>query len=115
MTLPTAFQESYHKRLQYPESLITSSTAIYRSKLKSYRKRLDDAEQELCLIDGKHDVNATFEIPIIDLHTANGEGMYQEKHIQVFILMRCSVAETIHPLTRQAHQLVWRRGHIRRR
>jgi hypothetical protein len=76
MTLPLAFQKSYHERLNYPESLIPSGTAIYRSKLKSYRQRLDDAEQELCLIEGKDDVNDIFEIPIIDLETYDGKGRY---------------------------------------
>jgi hypothetical protein len=74
MTLPPAFQKSYRERLIYPESLIPSSTAIYSSKLKSYRGRLDDAEQELCLIDGKDDVDDMFEIPIIDLATSDGRG-----------------------------------------
>jgi hypothetical protein len=74
MTLPTAFQKSYHERLIYPESLVPSSTAIYSSKLRSYRYRLDDAEQDLCLVDGKDDVENIFEIPIIDLVTGDGKG-----------------------------------------
>jgi hypothetical protein len=74
MTLPPAFQKSYRERLTYPESLIPSSTAIYSSKLKSYKSRLDNAEQDLCLIDGKDDVESIFEIPIIDLGTSDGKG-----------------------------------------
>jgi hypothetical protein len=76
MTLPLVFQKAYHERLHYPESLISSGTAIYRSKLKSYRQRLDDAEQELCLIEGKDDVDDIFEIPIIDLETCDGKGRH---------------------------------------
>lgn len=74
MTLPPEFQKSYHERLTYPQNLIPGSTVIYSSKLKSYLERLDVAEENLCLIDGKDDVNSIFEIPIIDLETADGQG-----------------------------------------
>ena len=73
MTLPPEFQKSYHERPTYPESLVPSNTAIYSSKLKSYRKRLDDAESNLCLIEGQDDVEEIFEIPIIDLDTSDGK------------------------------------------
>jgi hypothetical protein len=76
MTLPPAFQKSYRERLVYPECLIPSSTAIYSSKLRSYRSRLDDAEKDLCLLSGKDDVESIFEIPIIDLATADGKGWH---------------------------------------
>jgi hypothetical protein len=74
MTLSLEFQRSYHDRLNYPYSLIPSSTMIYRTKLKSYVKRLDDVEADLCLIDGKDEVDTVFDVPIIDLETADGEG-----------------------------------------
>jgi hypothetical protein len=74
MTLSTEFQKSYHDRLDYPSSLIPGSTAIYSTKLKSYVKRLDDVEADLCLIDGQDEVNEIFDVPIIDLETADGEG-----------------------------------------
>jgi hypothetical protein len=98
MTLSPAFQESYQKRLQYPQSLVTSSTAIYSSKLKSYRRRIDVAEQELCLIDGQDDVNGIFEIPIIDLETDDGKGLFCEDVSRTISLTKCSVTEAIHPL-----------------
>lgn len=78
MTLPPAFQTSYRERLRYPETLIPSNTAIYRSKLKSYRQRLDENESQLCLIDGKDDVAEIFEVPIIDLGTHDGKGQLKE-------------------------------------
>jgi hypothetical protein len=74
MTLPPEFQKSYRDRLRYPESLVPSNTAIYSSKLKSYRQRLDDNEAQLCLIDGKDEVADIFEVPIIDLDTHDGKG-----------------------------------------
>jgi hypothetical protein len=77
MTLPSTFQKSYCERLAYPESLIPSSTAIYSSKLKSYRSRLDGAEEDLCLVDGQDDVDSIFEVPIIDLATSDGKGWRQ--------------------------------------
>ncbi|KAF2823722.1 hypothetical protein CC86DRAFT_59106 [Ophiobolus disseminans] len=73
--LPPEFQRSYRERLNYPESLVPGNTSIYSSKLKSYRRRLDDAEAELCLIDGKDDVANIFDIPIIDLETHDGKAM----------------------------------------
>jgi hypothetical protein len=77
MTLPLAFQKSYRELLNYPENLIQSGTAIYSSKLKSYRKLLDDAESDLCLVS-KKDVEEFFEIPIIDLETSDGTGLYRK-------------------------------------
>jgi hypothetical protein len=74
MTLPPRFQASYRDRLSYPESLIPSTTAVYSSKLRSYKNRLDGAEEDLCLVDGTDDVNEIFEVPIIDLDTADGKG-----------------------------------------
>jgi hypothetical protein len=85
MTLPPAFQKSYRERLTYPESLIPSSTAIYSSKLKSYKSRLDNAEQDLCLIDGKDDVESIFEIPIIDLGTSDGKGRLMKIYATILV------------------------------
>lgn len=68
------FHKAVRERLNYPESLITGNTSIYSSKLKSYRQRLDDAESDLCLIEGKDDVANIFEIPIIDIETDEGKG-----------------------------------------
>jgi len=82
--LPPEFQKSYRDRLSYPECLIPSNTSIYSSKLKSYRRRLDDAEPELCLIEGKDEVADIFEIPIIDLETQDGKGQLLRKAIIPF-------------------------------
>ena len=73
MMLPPAFQNSYRQRFAYPENLVPSSTAIYTSKLKSFKRRLDIAEPDLCLVEGKDDVEDIFEIPIIDLETGDGK------------------------------------------
>jgi hypothetical protein len=72
LTLPIKLQYSYLKSRDYPENLIPGGTATYRSKLASYKKRLDDAESSLCLIEGK-DVDEDFEIPIIDFEDGKGE------------------------------------------
>jgi hypothetical protein len=80
MTLPLEFQRSYLNRINYPESLVPSSTAIYSSKLKSYRQRLDDAEPDLCLVEGRDNVDDIFEIPIIDLETKDGKGQPVYRH-----------------------------------
>ncbi|CAO2649450.1 Nn.00g068350.m01.CDS01 [Neocucurbitaria sp. VM-36] len=73
MTLPLELQTSYLASDQYPENLIPSGTATYRSKLISYKRRLDDAESDLCLIYGEDDVDDIFEIPMIDLETGDGK------------------------------------------
>jgi hypothetical protein len=71
--LPLALEKSYRQLDSYPENLIPSGTAIYRSKLASYRERLDDERGNLCLIDGEDDVINDFEVPIVDLDTVEGK------------------------------------------
>ncbi|KAH8724818.1 hypothetical protein GQ44DRAFT_249388 [Phaeosphaeriaceae sp. PMI808] len=78
MTLPLSFQQSYKGLLSYPENLISSGTAIYRSKLKSYRAQLKDAASKLCLVDETDDVASIFEIPIIDLDTWNKKALQKQ-------------------------------------
>lgn len=108
MMLPPEFQKSYRGRLNYPESLIPSNTAIYSSKLKSYRRRLDEAESELCLIDGKDDVAEIFEIPIIDLETHDGRGQLIPLGRSPYIDL-CSIAKAVHSFSFEADQMA-RRG-----
>jgi len=72
--LPLALQTSYISRAQYPVNLISSETTTYKDKLQSYRKRLDDAEADLCLVDGEDEVDTIFEVPIIDMSTDDGQG-----------------------------------------
>jgi hypothetical protein len=74
MRLPLELEASYHRLDSYPENLVPSGTAIYRSKLASYRQQLDDNQRNLFLIDGEDDVEDIFEIPILDLETAEGKG-----------------------------------------
>jgi hypothetical protein len=73
-TLPLVLQNSYLGSKNYPENLIPSGTATYRSKLISYRKRLDEAEPEFCLVDGRDAVDDIFEIAMIDHETGDGKG-----------------------------------------
>jgi hypothetical protein len=73
-TLPVELQNSYLSRRNYPENLIPSGTPTYKSKLVSYKKRLDEAESDLCLIDGQDAVDDIFEIAMIDLGTSDGKG-----------------------------------------
>ena len=72
--LSVELQNSYLKSSDYPENLIPSGTATYRSKLISYKKRLDEAEADLCLVHGQDDVEEVFEIAMIDLETGDGKG-----------------------------------------
>jgi hypothetical protein len=72
--LPLELQNSYLRRTNYPENLVPSGTATHRSKLVSYRKRLDEAESDLCLVDGEDAVDDVFEIGMIDLETGDGKG-----------------------------------------
>lgn len=106
MTLPPEFQKSYHERFRYPESLVPSNTAIYSSKLKSYRQRLDDNESQLCLIDGKDEVANIFEVPIIDLDTHDGKGQLIRCDNSVCWLTSHSSAEAKHSLCGEAYQMV---------
>lgn len=73
MRLPPALEHSYRRLDSYPENLIPSGTAIYRSKLASYRQRLDDEQRELCLNNGEDDVVKDFEVPIVDSDTVEGK------------------------------------------
>ena len=73
-TLPAELQDSYRTSSDYPENLIPSGIATYRTRLSSYKKRLDDAERDLCLVPSEDDVGEIFEIPVIDLATGHGEG-----------------------------------------
>jgi hypothetical protein len=110
MTLPPAFQKSYRERLVYPESLIPSSTAIYSSKLKSYRSRLDDAEKDLCLLSGKDDVESIFEIPIIDLATDDGKGWHPRFSRTCQSLINDSVASAEYSYACEAYQMARHRN-----
>jgi hypothetical protein len=74
MAMFSEFQNSFLKSADYPENLIRGGTATYSSKLVSYRKRLVDAGPDLCLTDGEDNVEADYEIPIIDLDTDDGKG-----------------------------------------
>ncbi|KAF1851034.1 uncharacterized protein K460DRAFT_328553 [Cucurbitaria berberidis CBS 394.84] len=75
MTLPLELQTSYLNSIDYPENLVPSGTATYRSKLISYKKHFDDAESDLCLVHGEDDVDDIFEIPMIDLETGDGKAL----------------------------------------
>ncbi|EUC28208.1 hypothetical protein COCCADRAFT_109750 [Bipolaris zeicola 26-R-13] len=72
--LPVELQESYLDSANYPENLIPSGIATYKSKLVSYKERLDDAEVDLCLGSTEDEVEKVFEIPVIDLDTSDGKG-----------------------------------------
>jgi hypothetical protein len=61
--LPIEFEQSYLSYHSYPKNLILSGTKNYHSTLESYKKRLDEVEACLCLVDEK-DVD----VPIRDLH-----------------------------------------------
>jgi hypothetical protein len=69
--LPVELQDSYLKRSNYPENIIPSDLFSSKSKLISYKQRLDVVETDLCLLD--HQVARLFEIPVIDIGTADGK------------------------------------------
>jgi hypothetical protein len=72
--IPVELQDSYRKSDSYPENLIPSDIFTNKSKLRSYRRRLDDVENDFCLMTKKDEVIGTFEIPVIDIGTADGKG-----------------------------------------
>lgn len=72
--LPVELQKSYSDCAKYPENLIPNGIATYKSKLISYKKRLDDAESDLCLDPSKDNVERDFEVPMIDFGTCDGKG-----------------------------------------
>jgi hypothetical protein len=74
--LPLELQNSYLGRRNYPKNLIPSGTTTYRSKLVSYKKRLEEAESDLCLVEGQDAVDDIFEIVMIDLATGDGKGAF---------------------------------------
>ncbi|KAH8633047.1 hypothetical protein IG631_11681 [Alternaria alternata] len=74
-TIPVELQHSYRKSNIYPENLIPSDAFTNKSKLASYKKRLDAVEHDLCLVYGQDDVDNDFDIPVIDLGTADGKGI----------------------------------------
>ncbi|KAH7390459.1 hypothetical protein BKA66DRAFT_568404 [Pyrenochaeta sp. MPI-SDFR-AT-0127] len=75
MTLPIELQTSLLKHNDYPENFIPSGTATYRTKLVSYKRRLDDEENDLCLTTRDDDVENIFEIPMIDHETGDGKAL----------------------------------------
>jgi len=70
--IPVELQKSYLKSSNYPENLIPTDLFSNKSKLASYKERLDGVETDLCLLD--HQVDSLFEIPVIDIGTADREG-----------------------------------------
>lgn len=58
--LSVELQKSYLDSANYPENLIPSGIATYKSKLVSYKERLDDAEVDLCLGSTKDEVENFF-------------------------------------------------------
>ncbi|KAH7128546.1 hypothetical protein B0J11DRAFT_578738 [Dendryphion nanum] len=73
IALPSDFQQSIVRAIDYPENLPPRSTSTYRSTLKSYRERLDEAEPDLCLLPGEDDIDNDFEVSFRDLNTATGK------------------------------------------
>lgn len=63
-------QDSYLTSSGCPENFIPSGIATYKTKLSSYKKRLDDAECNLFLIPWDTNIN----IPVINLATGDGKG-----------------------------------------
>ena len=70
VTLPSEFQQSLFNFESYPENLMLMNTLAYPSTLKTYKSRLDEAEEELFVND-----EALVEVPYRDFDTASGEGL----------------------------------------
>jgi hypothetical protein len=70
--IPAELQDSYLESNNYPENLIPSDFLTSKAKLASYKTRLDGVEADFCLMD--HQVDRLFEIPVIDIGTADGKG-----------------------------------------
>lgn len=65
--IPEDLKVSYINSSDYPENLIPSDIFTEKTKLASYRKRLDDVENDFCLMTEKDEVVGAFEIPVIDI------------------------------------------------
>jgi hypothetical protein len=78
MKLPQELQTSYLHRKSYPANLVPSGTFTYKTKLASYVTRLNEAERDFCLVDSEDAIDDIFEIPIIDIGTADGKGELSE-------------------------------------
>ena len=74
--VPVELQDSYVNSSNYPENLVPSDIFTDTLKLASYRKRLDDVENDFCLMTEKDEVVGAFEIPVIDIGTADGKGKH---------------------------------------
>ncbi|CAN9275664.1 unnamed protein product [Alternaria alternata] len=75
MKLPQELQTSYLHRKSYPANLVPSGTFTYKTKLASYVTRLNEAERDFCLVDSEDAIDDIFEIPIIDIGTADGKAL----------------------------------------
>jgi len=72
--IPVELQKSYLKSSNYPENLIPTDLLSNKSKLISYKTRLDGVATDFCLLDNQ--VGRLFEIPVIDIGTADRDGRY---------------------------------------
>jgi hypothetical protein len=75
ITFPGNFHQSLLKSDNYPENIVPSSTLTYRSTLESYKRRLDNAAPDLCLVEGQDNIAQIFEVPFRDLETDDGKRM----------------------------------------
>jgi hypothetical protein len=88
--LPPELQTSYLNVDSYPENILFNGSVIYKRKLVSCRKRLDDAEKGLFLLDGEDDVDNLFEVTIMDHET--DENKVQAKYLNSLEMRWASAA-----------------------
>ncbi|KAL6708222.1 hypothetical protein ACN47E_003406 [Coniothyrium glycines] len=103
----TEFLKSCSNFEAYPENLIRGGTATYSSKLTSYRTRLNDVAPDLCLTNGEDNVENDYEIPVIDMGTANGTAMARKNiHSAEKLEQWLGLSSAVDPVTKGVKECV---------
>lgn len=90
------FQKSYSKSSDYPQNLMPNEILSNQNKLASYKSLLDVVEHDLCLTDKHDNVNDTFEIPVIDIGTADGKGLLRLPLFEEMLIEAARLKRNLH-------------------
>ena len=90
------FQKSYSKSSDYPQNLMPNEILSNQNKLASYKSLLGVVEHDLCLTDKHDNVNDTFEIPVIDIGTADGKGLLRLPLFEEMLIEAARMKRNLH-------------------
>ena len=65
-SLPNDFRTSLVQSSNYPVNLPRKGMTTYRSALEAYKKRLDEIERDLCLVEGRDEIDKDFEKSLVE-------------------------------------------------